>query len=181
MAVWEVRVVMGNGSRHWENVWHVDAGSDDDVDPTVIDSLATMYETILLPAFTFEKIVRRIVGTSDEFIEAIYEVAGGRSGASGFPLPLFDVIRVLLNSGIGRPGVKYLRGCLTTGDVADVGDDIGSSFLGGVTTLIDNVISAAIAAGQQIVEGSDRAVLSATPQPKVAMRQEHRKRRRSGP
>lgn len=181
MAVWEVRVVMSAGDRGWENVWHVDVGSDTDVDPTVINSLRTLYETILLPAFTLVKIVRRPAGSHDAFIEAIYELAGGRSGATGFALPLFDVIRVILGGAVGRPGVKYLRGCLTTGDITDAGDDIGTSFLGGVETLIDNVIAAAVAAGQQLVFGEDRVALTATPQPKVAMRQLHRKRRRTGP
>lgn len=182
MAVWEVRVVFTNGDRHWENVWHIDVGSADDVPAGVIDALRDFHLGRLLGIYTLEKIVRRPAGTSDAFIEALFNLAGTRTVSSGDALPLFNTVRALLSGGVGRPGIKFLRGFLVTSDLVDNAGTINSTTVAGITAALIDLIDAVDAASCTIVFGSAlRVALSAATQAVAQMRQQHRKRRRSAP
>jgi hypothetical protein len=105
MAVWEVRLVYRNGDRGWENVWHVDAGSDSDVDPDLLTEFQDFGLNTLLSIYSLQRIARRPVGTSNEFIDIIIDAAGLLPIGSNVPMPLFNVIRLLLEGGAGRPGI----------------------------------------------------------------------------
>jgi len=182
MAIWEVRVVFKTGDRQWENVYHIDVGSLDDVPVGIISGLQAYHLPLLLPIYTLSKIVRRPAGTTDAFIEAIVNLAGTRTSATGFALPLFNTIGLFLGGGAGKPGFKYLRGALTSDDIIDENNSINTALLAGVVTSFDALIAAATTAGVNFVYGAtEKFITTASAELAVQMRQMHRKRKRSLP
>jgi hypothetical protein len=180
LSVWEVRLVYRNGDRGWENVWHVDAGADTDVDPALLLAFQDFGLGTLLSIYSLQRIARRPVGTSNEFIDIIIDGAGGLPIGSNVAMPLFNVIRLLLEGGVGRPGLKLLRGALVVADVVDSQNHISST----LRTVIENaaiaLFNAASDAGQSIVIGDDaRVAVSPSTDSQVQERQLHRKRRRT--
>lgn len=180
MAVWEVRVVYQTGDRFWENVWKVDVGAADDVPSALIVAFAEFAEATLLSTFNVARIVRRPAGTTDAFIETLINVAGAVAIGGHKSMPLYNTIKVLLNSGAGRPGVKYLRGLLTEADLLDSQGHIAS----GIVTLVQNAANDLfnVASDEScfIVEGSaNTPAVSPVVQSLFQMRQQHRKRKRS--
>jgi hypothetical protein len=178
MAVWEVRLVYRNGDRNWENVWHVDAGADSDVDPALLLAFQDFGLNTLLSIYSLQRIARRPAGTTNEFIDIIVDAAGALPIGSNIAMPLFNVIRIFLSGGVGRPGSKLLRGALVTADVVDNANHISST----LHTLIENaaiaLFNAASDASQSIVFGADnRAAVSPSTDFQVQDRQLHRKRR----
>lgn len=168
------------GDRGWENVWHIDTGALDDVDPSVILAFQDFGLNTLLSVYNLQRIARRPAGTTNEFIEVIVDAAGAIGIGSLVPMPLFNVIRLLLEGGVGRPGSKLLRGGLVTADVVDDSNHISST----LRTLIEgqaiNLFNAVTDAGQSIVFGADnRTAVSPTTDSQVQMRQQHRKRKKS--
>jgi hypothetical protein len=179
MAVWEVRVVFGYGDRSWENVWHIDAGSADDVPAAVITALHDFHIGKLLSIYELLKIVRRPAGSHDEFIEAIYNEAGGIATGTADAMPLFNTLKFFLTGGAGRPGFKFLRGLLRTVDVLDSDSNIEPSLVADVEVDVLALIAAVAGADAEIVYGLGKIATSASTQLKVQMRQLHRKRKRS--
>jgi hypothetical protein len=180
MAVWEVRTVVQNGDRSWENVWHVDVGSATDVPPDLVDAFITFARNTLLDLYTVARVVRRPAGTTDEFIEVIVDAAGTIASSGFIALPLFNVVRVLLAGGVGRPGVKYLRGVLATAHIIDDNNTIASALLTAIQGELNTLFNAASDALCDIVFGaSNKVAVSSDPDNIVHMRQQHRKRRRS--
>jgi hypothetical protein len=180
MAIWEMRAVDQYGDRFWENIWHVDVGDDGDIAPGLVEAFATFHQACLLDLYTLARTVRRPAGTADAFIEVVIGAAGGIDSGTGLALPLFNVIRVLLNGGAGRPGVKLLRGILLASDVIDAANHINPDVITFVNTHLDDLLNAASVAGQQIVFGSaNQPAVSAEPSNLIAMRQLHRKRKKT--
>jgi len=178
MAVWEVRLVYRNGDRGWENVWHVDAGSDSDVDPDLLTEFQDFGLNTLLSIYSLQRIARRPVGTSNEFIDIIIDAAGLLPIGSNVPMPLFNVIRLLLEGGAGRPGIKLLRGALVVADVIDAQNHISSTLRGIIENAAIDLFNAATTAGQPLVIGADaRPAVTPTTDSQVQERQLHRKRR----
>ncbi|MES2367827.1 MAG: hypothetical protein V4563_18260 [Pseudomonadota bacterium] len=178
MAVWEVRAVLSNGSREWSNVYHIDIGADTDVDPTILSELATFYNAVMLSPFALDRIIRRPAGVAGAFIIASYGVFGGRALAGNLALPLFNTVKMLLDSGAGRPGFKFLRGMLLNVDLDDSQSSIDPAVISDINIAFDDVLNAASAASQLFVEGSSFApIVSTSFEALVAMRQLHRKRR----
>jgi hypothetical protein len=95
-------------------------------------------------------------------------------------MPLFNTVRVLLTGGVGRPGLKFLRGLLDTGDIADNSTDILATVVAAVEAATLTLLGEIVTAGCEVLEGAaGRPVTSASTQLTVQMRQEHRKRKRS--
>lgn len=180
MAVWEVRTVDQTGDRFWENVWHVDVGAASDVPPDLTDAFVTFAKQTLLSVFSVSKVVRRPAGSHDEFIEVIVDEPGDRAISGNIALPLFDAIRCVLQVGIGRPGIKYLRGFLEAADLVGTGPFMSSAIVTAIQLALDTLYNAASDASCTIVVGADdKPSTSAVVDPLVAMRQRHRKRRRT--
>lgn len=179
MAVWEVRLVYRNGDRGWENVYHVETGSETDVDPAVILAFEAFGLDSLLDIYSLQRIARRPAGTTNEFIDVIVDAAGHLPLGSNKAMPLFNVIRLLMSGGAGRPGEKLLRGALVAADLADSNNHISSTLrtlLEGNAITLFNAVSTA---GQQLVFGPEHRV-AVTPDidSQVQMRQLHRKRKK---
>lgn len=180
MAVWEVRLVYRNGDRGWENVWHVDAGADTDVDPALLAQFQDFGLNTLLSIYSLQRIARRPAGTTNEFIDIIVDAAGLLPIGSNVAMPLFNVVRLLLEGGVGRPGSKLMRGGLVVADVVDNANHISSA----LRTIYENeaiaLFNAASAAAQSLVYGADnRAAVSPTTDSQVQERQLHRKRKKT--
>jgi len=180
MAIWEVRVVYRTGERFWENVWHVDVGALTDVPAALLTSFEDFARATLLDAFIVERIVRRPAGTSDEFIETAIGLAGLIATGGDAVLPLFNTVRVLLTSGAGRPGQKFLRGLLTNLDVTGANYIIDPATVTIVQSAMIDLLNSVSDEECYLPEGRlDTAVVSAVVQNVVPMRQQHRKRRRT--
>jgi hypothetical protein len=180
MAVWEVRAVLSFGDRNWENVYHIDAGAADDVAGAVLDELANFYLNNTFETYVLQRIVRRVLGTADAFIEISIESPGLGAVGSSVPAPLFNTVAMLFDSGIGRPGLKYLRGMLLQTDIVDVNGTLRSGIITGLNSAFDLVLNAASDAAQTFVFGaSNKAVVSTSFRGAVQERQRHRRRRRA--
>jgi hypothetical protein len=93
---------------------------------------------------------------------------------------LFNVIRVVLNGGAGRPGIKFLRGVLQTENIIDDNFTINTSLITLVQNKLNDLFNAASDASCQIVFGSaPHTAVSGIPENTVHMRQQHRKRKKS--
>jgi hypothetical protein len=80
---------------------------------------------------------------------------------------------------VGRPGIKYLRGFLEASDLIGTEPFMSSAIVTAIQLALDNLYNAASDAACTIVVGSDfKPSVSAVPDPLVAMRQKHRKRKR---
>jgi hypothetical protein len=180
MAVWEVRVVAGFGDREWENVYHIDAGADSDVDPSVILELINFHVSRTFAVYVIKRLARRVLGTSDAFIEVAINTPGAIAPLTEVPAPLFNTIRMILQGGIGRVGSKFLRGMLVQSQVIDDNGTLAASLLTAMNSAFDSVLNAASTAGQTFVFGAtDKPVVSAEFQGNVQERQRHRKRKRT--
>jgi hypothetical protein len=180
MAIWELKTVFQYGERFWENVWMLDIGAETDVPPAVVAAFEVFGIDTLLSLYELARIVRRPAGSADAFIVTPVGAAGGRSLGVQNPLPLFNTIRVLLGSGAGRPGIKFLRGLLLTADIIDNANHIEPLLIGDVQTALNTLLNALSDASVSLVEGAaESPVVTAEPQSRVQMRQQHRKRRLS--
>jgi hypothetical protein len=179
MAVWENRVIYRYGDRFWENVWNVDVGAETDVPADVTTALETFAIQTLLDIFTVERIVRRPAGTTDEFIEVIVGAAGALAIGSQKVLPLWNTIKVLLQVGAGRPGIKFLRGILTGASVTDEQNHIDSGTVTLITGKLITLFNAVSDAGCNFVVGEDdKPAVSPAMSNTIQMRQQHRKRKK---
>jgi hypothetical protein len=180
MGVWEVRLVYRNGDRGWENVWHVDTGADTDVDPALVGAFQDFGLNTLLSIYNLQRIARRPAGTTNEFIDVIIDAAGLLPIGSNVAMPLFNVVRLLLEGGVGRPGSKLLRGALVAADVIDSQNHISTTLRGIIEDQAILLFNAASAAGQSLVFGDDnRAAVSPTTDSQIQERQLHRKRKKT--
>jgi len=180
MAVWEVRVVYQYGDRFWENVWDVDIGAATDVPPALLDAFQSFAIATVLDLFSVARIVRRPKGTADEFIEILVGVAGALAIGSNKVLPLWNTVRVLLNAGAGRPGIKFLRGILTQASVSDEQNHIDSGTISLLQTELDSLFNAASDEDCTFVIGADdKPAVSPVVQTTIQMRQQHRKRKKT--
>jgi len=180
MAVWENRVVYRYGDRFWENVWNIDVGSETDVPSAVTLALETFAIQTLLNIFTVERVVRRPQGSHDEFIEVLVGAAGALAIGSNKVLPLWNTVKVLLNAGAGRPGIKFLRGILTQASLVDEQNHIDGGTVALVQDRLTTLFNAFSDAAVTLVIGAgDKPAVSPLVSDTVQMRQQHRKRKKS--
>lgn len=178
MGVFEVKGIYQYGDRFWENVWHIDVGSAEDVPAGVTDALKNFSVHCLLDAYTFVKLVRRPVGSHDAFVEAIYNLPGNRHVGSSEPMPLFNTVRLLLSAFSGRPGLKFLRGLLLISDIVATGGALGTPVMELVESEAGTLITAIVDAACELVVLPDKVISAPTVQPMTQMRQLHRKRKK---
>lgn len=178
MALFEVEVIFNYGDRHWSNRWDVEA---DDI-ATVTGMFDIFHDThldLLLTIYTLGRILVRPAGERDAFFERVYNEAGHVTIGSDSPEPLFNTIRVLLNTAVGgRPGQKFLRGLLVAGHLLPSGA-ISGTILAVVFTKISGLIAGVETLGGHIVLTNDKQVDSPSVQSSVQMRQLHRKRKKA--
>jgi hypothetical protein len=180
MAIFEVRNVFRYGDRFWENVWHVDTGVSADFPPALVTAFEVFGLQTLLDIYQMTRVVWRVVGTTDAFSEFAVNGDGHVASGSASPLPLYDVIKLILVGGTGRPGSKLLRGLLLATDLVGDNFTINPTLVSYVNTQAANLFNAVSDASCQVVFGADNGpAVTAVAQAIVQMRQQHRKRRRT--
>jgi len=181
MSVWETRIVCGQGDRFWENVYHILTPATDDVSSDALAALSNFYISRMIDAYTVVRVVRRILGTADAFIEIPIGVNGAVAQAGADLLPLWNTVNVVLNSAAGRNGLKFLRGMLVATDLTAVQDQIDAtkvSAIQGSWNTFQNAVEATT--GQHLCFGAaDKVAFSGNVLGHINMRQRHRKRRRT--
>jgi hypothetical protein len=161
-------------------VWHVDIGALEDVPGGLLLALQTFHLDTLLDLYTLVRLVRRPAGTSDAFIEVLIDTVGANAVGAAHVLPLWNTVRILLEGGVGRPGIKFLRGFLTDAMLADELGHIDPAIVTAIENHAIDLFNAASDAACSFVYGSDnRVAVSPTTQSSIQMRQPHRKRRRT--
>jgi hypothetical protein len=120
------------------------------------------------------------LGTSDEFTEAVFNTAGLVDVGTGDAMPLWNTVKVLLVGGIGRPGIKYLRGMIFGDSLSGDAGLLDSALVLAIQEEWDTMQNAVETAGCHLVYGAaNKLAVSGVVQNLVQMRQQHRKRRRS--
>ena len=179
MAIWEMRVVAANGTRNYENVYHIDTGTATDIAAAVIEAAITFHVSRTLAPFTILRVARRLLGTHNEFIDVSVDTPGAIPLDGGVPLPLWNTVAVLLFGGVGREGVKLLRGMLVAGNLSGSEGLINPAVVSAIQGAWNTFQDAVEAAGQHIVYGSaNKIAASGDVQGVARMRQEHRKRKK---
>jgi len=116
MPVFKVDIEKQYGTEFWTNVYYVDAASLT-LAHAVAAEIVNAEQEIHLVSVNFTKYrTSDLLPDTDQYISTALNSPGER-GFAGDPLPLFNVVRVELSVGIGRPGRKYLRGILCEGDI----------------------------------------------------------------
>jgi hypothetical protein len=181
MSVWETKIVCSYGDRSWENVYHILTDGELDVSTDALAALSNFYISRMISAYTVVRVVRRVLGTHDAFIEIPIGVIGAIAQGGGDLLPLWNTINVVLNSATGRNGLKFLRGMMMAADLTSTQDQIDATKVSQVQDSWDTFQNAVEAtSGQHLVFGSaDKVAFSGNVESTVGMRQRHRKRRRS--
>lgn len=177
MPVFRVQVNYTRGTNgKWSNVWHSSG-----VDITAVkDAWLGFGVPDLLPLLdNSAKIATFLVSdlAGSQFITTAVGAAG-TSSASGDTLPLFNSLKALFDDGsLGRPDYKFFKGFLTESIQAN--GLIASGTITAVETFLATLISDLDANGATLVSSDNDPYASASVQEEVAMRQMHRKRRRT--
>jgi len=172
----QVKYRRGIGEK-WSNVWRVDAADLFTAAAAASGTLAPGMAPLLDSSCQIVEVLTSTPGSPGLFITAALAIVG-TSTSSGSVLPLFNAVKVLfpLLSG-GRPDYKYLKGFLTEANSNN--EIVDGSSLGGITTILTGLISDMATAGATLVDNGGTNYSVVTPQAEIAMRQMHRKRRRS--
>lgn len=175
MPLFSVDVQKFGAGEYWTNRYIIDV-ADLDAGIAVGEDIADLERVPLLASFVIEKYrVSSVVEGDDVYAIVPYEQAG-LAFSDGFPLPLFNVVRVDFAVGFGRPSRKYLRGCLSEGSIA--GMNIETAVRGNIQTNYATPLAALPA----YVDVDGQPITSATVFSAIHMRQLRRgSRRRTTP
>jgi hypothetical protein len=181
MSLWELRIVCDQGGRSWENVYHVETPGTDDISPAGVLALSNFYISRMYNVYRVVRTVRRLLGTPDSFIETVVDTVGALDPAGADLLPLFNTAKVLLQGGVGRPGVKFLRGMLIASDLTSSQDQLDPTKVSAIQGSWDTFQNAIEATTDQhlIFGAANKVAVSGIVDGTVQMRQRHRKRRRT--
>lgn len=172
MPVFKVDIEKQYGTEYWTNVYYVDEESLT-LAHGVAAEIVNAEQEIHLVSVNFTKYrTSDMVPDTDQYITTPLNSPGER-GFAGDPLPLFNVVRVELGVGIGRPSRKYLRGVLCEGDITF------NTINGATLTEIDTDYCNALEAIEELVDRDGSPIVDCNAQPMVGMRQLRRGSRRS--
>lgn len=138
MSMYKIDILKAGHGEFWTNVYYVDTA---DITVAVNRGLliAAAERGILLTSVVQER-MRVSTMTPGDDIYTIVPIEGAGSVGDSAPLPLFNVVRVDLSASTGRPGRKYLRGCL--GEMEVAGDILTTSFRAQVqANYVDEILS----------------------------------------
>lgn len=172
MPIFKVDIEKQLGTEFWTNVYYVDTASLTDahtVGAEIVVAERSIHRNDVL--FTKYRTSDMVPGT-DQFITEPLNVYGALAVASPH-LALFNVLRVDLGVGIGRPSRKYLRGVLLEGDVSFNDIEAGS------LALFQTDYADDLELIEELVDIDGQPIIDCTVYPKVAMRQLRRGSRRS--
>lgn len=165
----------GEGAK-WSNVYHVDVDTITDA-ITAFESVMQAYLLTLLHSSC--RIVKVLASSliDDTFQEASIEEAG-TSAFTGSRLPFFDCVKVAIATvALGRPDVKFMKGWLEEGNSSS--GSIDPSALSDFLDNVNNMIQDMIDNSTSLVSESGDQWAVATASPIIAMRQMHRRRKKT--
>lgn len=177
-----VEVFKEFGGRTWENVYLVgpDSFGEDTLDPevaTVIANSERVFHAAVVQ-FTYARVSTLVQGDNN-YITVPLGFAGQRSvDGAGAMLPLFNTLRVDIQSTAGRPSRKFFRGVLTELDITytSVNENALAEAQAGVNAIITEL---ATDTSYRLRDPQGQALVAAIAYPRVQMRQLNRGRRRA--
>lgn len=172
MPVFKVDVEKQLGTEFWTNVYYVDT-------PSLTDALLPMADIVVAERnitsnqvmFTKARVSDLVPGT-DQFITTPLNQPGNVA-TEGTLLPLFNVLRVDLGVGVGRPSRKYLRGVLHEAAV-NFNTIEAASYASFQTAYADNLELI-----EELVDVDGQPIIDVTVNNQVGMRQLRRGSRRA--
>jgi len=173
MALFQLEIEKVLGGESWVNSYWLEGDAISDV-VSRANQIVAAERAVHHSSITFSKYNLRTGTVGDEvYITAPLNVLGlADFGGSGM-MPLFVVARVDFQAEVGRPSRKYLRGCLSEGDVNfDLLDT-------GRREEIDDAYSEIVAAIAEFVDVDGDAIIAGTCNPKTGMRQLRRGSKKS--
>lgn len=165
-------------SRPWSNVYLIEAADLLDAQGQA-DILVAAETQLHNPVVTYD----RVRVSSTVALDSVFEVTplatiGQKPVGSTNYLPLFNAIRVDFHViGGGRPSRKYYRAPVTEDDNVD--GKLTTAALAAWQSLLDTFITSTVGAGVNWVDPQSQVIDAAAVYPDIAMRQLHRKRKRS--
>lgn len=162
----------------WSNVWHVSGAdivgaADAFEDQGVPDLLAVLDNTAVLASLLVSS------ESDDTFVTRPINAAGTNT-SSGDLLPLFNSAKILFTDGsLGRPDYKYIKGLVNEGNQTN--GILTSGIQGALKTVFDGLIADMDAASYPLVSEDNDQYVESNVQPRVQMRQMHRKRKKTTP
>ena len=172
MPVFKVDIEKQLGTEYWTNIYYVDAESLTAAH-AVGGEIVTAEQGIHANSVTFTKYrTSDMVPGTDQFITEPLGTTGARNPSTPL-LPLFNVARVELGVGIGRPSRKYLRGVLAEQDI-DFNTIIPATVVEIQTDYADDLELI-----EELVDVDGQPIIDCVAYPLVAMRQLRRGSRRS--
>lgn len=183
MSFWEVRLVSGTSSRNYENVYHFSTADDLPPDPLIREGIKAFHVEQTMDVYEIKKLVYRLLGTADSFVEETIDLPGAVATGSADLLPLWNTFKVSLECAIGRPGIKLYRGMLIASYLTHTQDQIDPAVVATMQSNFDALMAIidGVTGHQMVVGSANKPVLAGQVLGDVKMRQEHRKRKRSAP
>lgn len=177
MPVFRIQVFYQLGTiGKWSNVWHALSA---DI-PTLLTDVSAVMVPDLQPALHPDAtLLRTLISDLDgDLFVTTEQNVGGSSSESGSLLPLFNSVKVLLNSGeLGRPDLKYIKGFVTEDMQTD--GVLEPTQQSAIDVRFTTLLSDMAAAGSPLVTLGGSEYVSASVQAAVQMRQMHRKRKKT--
>lgn len=175
MPLFQVDIQKELGGEFWTNRYTVNA-TDMNVAIDIGGEITALERAVHLAAVTFERYRVSVPGEENDMYSITLVEQPGLITVTAAILPLFCAVRVDFGTQFGRPGRKYLRGCLDEAQV--VGSVLETATRGAVGTLYADEL---IGAGY-VTSPSGALFLSASVKSPIAMRQLRRgSRRRTEP
>lgn len=166
MAVFKIDVEKQLGSEYWSNVYYVEANGIAEA-ATFAVPIAQAERSFTSNTVLFTKArTSDLVPNTDNYITSVLNAYGQNAGQPSELLPLFNVIRVDLVTGRGRPGRKYYRACLFEPYVS------GSPWTlsAGIVDAVNNAINGLLATVPLVQKDGDQ-IVTAEVYTTVSMRQ----------
>lgn len=172
MPLFKVDIEKLYQTEYWTNVYYVEA--DDVASAHVVGAeIAEIERQITDTDVTFTKYrTSDVLPLTDVFITTPLNVPGLRANDAVL-LPLFNVLRADLQTAIGRPSRKYLRGVLTEDSIAF------NDVIPAMVTAMNTLYAEPLEGVEELRDVDGQTIDNVTINPKVGMRQLRRGSRRS--
>lgn len=180
MPVFQIDVQKDLEGEFWTNVYYVSCASLSQAE-TTFSTFLEFEQSIHFSDVHFNKLRASTITPLDNvFVSTAVDVNGGL-GVEDVLNPLFDVVRVDLNTALGRPGRKYYRGCLMQSDWTRLGELVSGKRTS-VNTAVNGLIADIAGLGDfTLVQKDGDEIVTAAVSPFYTNRQLRKGSRRSEP
>lgn len=150
---------------YWTNVYWFSGAISAVQGASIADLIAIERSVHLSPVLITKVRIDDAVPLTDQFVTETINLFGLRTIGSEHMLPLFNVVRVDLTAGLGRPSRKYYRGALHEGDVNF------NTIAPATVSFYNTDVAAALASLSGFVDVDGTDITAGTTHPFVGMRQ----------